>query len=78
MMARKYVWKDPLTKNHKRLNNAARLMERAQARGDIKYQGPDCLLKHGGVRYAQSGRCVECEADRLKARRLAARIQSQC
>ena len=31
--------------------------------GKIKYQGGDCIRKHGGLRYSKSGQCVECVAE---------------
>jgi len=42
--------------------NTARLREKAQIAGLVKYQGKPCHLGHSGIRYSNNGTCVECTA----------------
>jgi hypothetical protein len=39
----------------------------ALARGDRKYQGAPCGYGHCGVRYTNSGSCIDCAAARRNA-----------
>jgi len=39
--------------------------------GDYVYAGRDCPMSHGGKRYTLSKHCVQCNIDRLMAKRLA-------
>jgi len=49
-----------------KLRKAARLKEKAQIIGDVKFIGEPCGKGHVGIRYASNGACVECNCTKPK------------